>query len=476
MANIQHVVVVMLENRSFDNIVGWLYSSQGNQPPINLPPSTPPTYDGLTGNEWNPDNSNPPVPVPVHRGTTSTVVPTPDPQELFDHMHVQIFQTGTTPTMQGFVQDYATVANNGDPDSIMECHTPDQVPVISALAQNYAICDRWFASVPCQTWPNRAFVHAGTSLGRVNNCDDNEDNCVPDPLYYDTRTIFNFLEDIGKTWKVYNDSVLMSLTRVQFITQLGNPFLEGHFQGFGQFKKDARDGRLPAYSFVEPSFVVQPSDEHPPHDVRAGERFLYDVWMAVSGGKNWKNTLLIVTYDEHGGCFDHVPPPSTAVRPDGSTPQEPFDFQLYGVRVPTVVVSPYIEAGTVFRSASADVEYDHTSILATLRDWVDPSGQHARKMPKSARIKTAPTLDMVLTRPTPRTDVPPIPAPPGLDLASAAFAIAPDVPLNSIQKAIIAASITKHRGAEPGDPSIRREVEEGVQTHADALAFLHELL
>jgi phospholipase C len=81
-------------------------------------------------------------------------------------------------------------------------------------------------------------VHAGTSSGRVNNCDGTEDNCVPDPFYYDTRTIFNFLEDIGKSWKVYNDSVLISLKRAQFITQLGNPLLVGHFQSFGQFRKD----------------------------------------------------------------------------------------------------------------------------------------------------------------------------------------------------------------------------------------------
>ena len=409
-------------------------------------------------------------------GPHSWLVPTPDPQELFDHMKYQLCQTGQVPTMMGFVQDYATVPGNTNPNSIMECFLPEQLPVISALAKSYAICDRWFASVPCQTWPNRAFVHAGTSCGRVNNCDGNEDDCIPDPLYYDTRTIFNFLEDIGKSWKVYNDSVLMSLTRAQFITQLGDPLLEGHFQGFGQFKQDALNGALPAYSFVEPSFVFQPNDEHPPHDVRPGERLLYDVWMAVSRGKHWKNTLLLITYDEHGGCFDHVKPPDTATKPDNSKPQEPFNFRRYGVRVPAVLVSPYIEAGTVFRSPSPTIEYDHTAILATLRDWLDPKGQHQSKMPKSARIKVAPKLDMVLTRTTPRADLPPIPQPPGMELALAEFAVAPETPLNSIQKAIIAASVTRHRGAEPGHPAIRQEVYERVETHADALGFLQELL
>jgi phospholipase C len=482
MANIRHMVVVMLENRSFDNMVGWLYWSEQNRPPINLPRNHEPTYDGLTPEKSNPGTSG--QTVTVRHGTAGHnpwLVPTPDPQELFDHMKVQMFQRadplpGQAPTMLGFVQDYATVVGNASPDSIMECFTPAQVPVISALARNYAICDRWFASVPCQTWPNRAFVHAGTSCGRVNNCNDDEDDCVPDPLYYDTRTIFNFLEDIGVSWKVYNDSVLMSLTRAQFITHLGDPLLEGHFHSFGQFRKDALAGRLPAYAFVEPSFVVQPSDEHPPHDVRVGEKFLHDVWTAVSGGKHWRNTLLVITYDEHGGCFDHVPPPETAVKPDEIAPQAPFDFHRYGVRVPTVVVSPYIEPGTVFRSASPGVEYDHSAILATLRDWVDPTGKHKKKMLASKRIKAAPKLDMVLTRATPRTDLPLI-SPPPAEFARAEFAaVPPDTPLNSIQKAVIAASMIHHRGAVPGDPFILQEVGDRVKTHADAIHVFQELL
>jgi phospholipase C len=480
MANIQHVVVVMLENRSFDNLAGWLYASQGNRPPINLPPTgTTPTYDGLTGNEWNPGPSG--KKVFVTRGTNGAspwTVPNPDPHELFDHMQFQMFQSTNpppqAPTMQGFVQDYATV-RGADPDAIMECFTPDQVPVLSGLAAGFAICDRWFASVPCQTWPNRAFVHAGTSCGRLNNCDDNHDECVPDPLYYDTRTIFNFLQDIGVSWTVYNDSALMSLTRAQFIEHLGDPFWEGHFHGFGDFKRDALAGTLPAYAFVEPSFLFQPNDEHPPHDVKAGEKFLYDVWRAVSTGKHWKSTLLVITYDEHGGCYDHAPPPATAVKPDNSPPQEPFDFRQFGVRVPTIVVSPYIEAGTVFRPPPGGVEYDHTAILATIRDWVDPTGKYKKVMPQSARIKVAPTLAMLLTRTTPRSDVPQIQAPPVPAPAEMAQP-APDTPLNSIQKAVIAASITQHRGAPPGDRAILREVRDHVKTYGDALRYLQELL
>src|SRR5262249_35820336 len=143
--------------------------------------------------------------VHVGQGTSGSnpwIVPSPDPQELFAHMKLQMFRTsdptpGQAPTMDGFIQDYATVADNPSPGTIMECFTPAEPPVSSALARSYAICDRWFASVPCQAWPNRAFVHAGTSCGRVDNCDGGHNDCIPDPGHYDTRTIFEFLEDVG---------------------------------------------------------------------------------------------------------------------------------------------------------------------------------------------------------------------------------------------------------------------------------------
>jgi phospholipase C len=115
------------------------------------------------------------------------------------------------------------------------------VPVLSALARHYAVCDRWFASVPCQTWPNRAFVHAGTSCGRVNSLDkDVDDWTPPNPLYYNTPTIFNVLHDLGVSWKVYADSVVTpTLTRSQFITRLADPLLNGNFRGFSDFRNDA---------------------------------------------------------------------------------------------------------------------------------------------------------------------------------------------------------------------------------------------
>jgi phospholipase C len=242
------------------------------------------------------------------------------------------------------------------------------------------------------------------------------------------------------TWVVYNDTILPSRTRLQ-LPRLWDPVLDGHFHSFDTFKQHARDGTLPIYSFIEPSFTIDPNDEHPPHDVRLGEQFIHDVYQAVSTGKDWEQTLLLITYDEHGGCYDHVPPPWNATPPDPETnPGEAgFCFNRFGVRVPALLISPYIEAGTVFRSTTS-VPYDHTSILATiLRDWLNiPSN----KMLPSARIKAAPGFANVLSRTTPRTDRPVVTPQESL----AAWRVMPDTAPNDLQKSIMIAMETKRLG------------------------------
>ncbi len=414
MDRIKHLVVVMMENRSFDNLLGFLYADLNNAPPFNIPAPSPggkTTFDGLvqpnpTSDFWNPSNADyftgkDPAKVFASRGTTGAqpfLAPDHDPHEEFDNITAQIFgpkASTRTDKMRGFLVDYITT-DPGHPEKanqLMECYSPEQVSVISQLARNYAVSDRWFCSTPNQTLPNRAFMHAGTSMGRVNN--------KPEPLY-DAETIFEVLRDTGHSWKVYNDTVLMSLARLQF-PQLWDPVLQPHFHTMGEFDEDCRDGTLPEYSFVEPSFQIEPNDVHPPHDVRLGEQFLLRIWKAVSRGKEWNSTLLVITLDEHGGCYDHVEPPA-AVPPDtASNPgEESFRFDRFGVRVPTVIISPFIEAGTVFRSPT-EVPYDHTSILATIRDWLQIPEE---KMLSSARIEKAPTIGTVLTRTTPRTDLP----------------------------------------------------------------------
>ncbi len=282
MDRIKHLVVVMMENRSLDNLLGYLYADVNNGPPMNIPAASPggqPTFDGLVDANpespfWNPSNTEyftanaPPVKVFATKGTKGPspfLAPNHDPHEEFDHITFQILgpQGWTGPKMKGFLVDYITT-DPGHPENanqLMECYSPEQVSVISQLAKNFAVSDRWFCSTPNQTLPNRAFVHAGTSMGRVNN--------EPEPLY-EAETIFEVLEATRHSWKVYNDTFLMSLARLQF-PQLWDPVLQPHFHGMEEFEEDCRDGSLPEYSFVEPSFQLNPNDEHPPHDMSFGE-------------------------------------------------------------------------------------------------------------------------------------------------------------------------------------------------------------
>jgi phospholipase C len=440
MANIlpqvQNIVVVMLENRSLDNMCGWLYNPTP-QPSLVLPAGSSPSFNGVNSTLWNPSNvtyfgGQPAIQVPVGNGTASTTVPDPDPEETFNNITYQLFGPevpGTSPTWpnQGFVVNYENAAGS-TANQIMQCYNPSQVPVISSLAQNFAISDAWYASVPSQTWPNRCFVHAGTSNGNVNN------GATPDPYDWDVPNIFTVLESIGVDWRVYSDTdITPSLTRTMF-PNLWGISLENHFSGFGDFQDDCSSGSLPPYSFLEPSFLFEPNDEHPPHDVTAGEQFLYAIWQAVSAAPSWPSgkILLVITYDEHGGCYDHVMPPWNATIPDAaSNPGDSgFYFNRFGVRVPTVVVSPYVKPGTVFRSPGS-VPYDHTSILATLRDWL---GISSADMLLSARIAAAPTLAQVLTLPSPG------PTPTIAQPIQAVVQTSLDIPLNDLQKSLISAS------------------------------------
>lgn len=431
--NVEHIVVVMFENRSFDTMLGWLYSPDA--PPAHvLPPQSSPQFDGLRPEMSNPSKAG--KTIAVTREALNSVIP--DPQETFVNVTSQILGPSDAgnpwPPMQGFVVNYETTQTT-DPGHVMQCHSVAQLPTLTALARAYAVSDAWFASVPSQTWPNRAFAHAGTSNGHVNN------GAIPDPLEWDVPTTFDVLSSIGASWAVYSDTtVTPSLTHTMFPSLWKNAYAE-RFRRFPDFVAACGNDALPQYAFIEPSFLFEPNDQHPPHDVRAGDKFLHDIWTAIRTSPGWPRTLLVVTYDEHGGCFDHVLPPANATPPDNaSNPgDEAFGFYRFGVRVPAVVVSPYIEAGTVFRSPT-NVPYDHTSILATLRDWLDIPPD---RMLGSARIANAPTLAQLVTRDTPRTDLPTIAAP-STDFVHPP----PDAPLNDVQKSLVTGT-SRRDGHDP---------------------------
>lgn len=397
LAAIKHVVQLMLENRSFDQMLGFLYESSNNQSTTGQP------FEGLTGDEFNLDETGREVRVfKITAGSKHPyLMPGADPGEGFLNTNFQLFSTddpapGQQPTNDGFVLSFkAAIASDHSrhfkdslpdtvPSDIMGMYAPEMLPIMSGLARGFAVCDHWFASVPTQTIPNRAFAAAATSLGHLKNT----------VHLFTCPSIFGRLSDEGIDWAIYGYNS-DPLTRMDFPDTQGAD--DSHFGHFRDFQDRAAAGTLPAYTFLEPSFGATGNSQHPNYDVARGEQLIHDVYYALHDGPGWNDTLLIITYDEHGGNYDHVPPPWSAAAPDDSLGEFGFDFTRFGVRVPALLLSPRIEAGTVFRTRRGTI--DHTSVLKTLELRWDLD-------PLTARDKTAPDLGDVLTLDRPRTDDP----------------------------------------------------------------------
>lgn len=399
LSSVDHIVVLMLENRSFDHMLGFLYSANGN-----VSPATGDPFEGLSGNESNPDKNGAAVPVSKIQASNPVAyyMPGADPGEGYYATNSQLFGNMKAPvppvaTNQGFVTDYSYTLGWQAPkhwsifpgttaNDIMGIFTPDMLPVLSALATGYAVCDHWFGSAPTETLPNRAFVCAGTSQGHVSDTTKK----------YTCPTIFGLLSKSNISWAIYG-YIEQPLARQTFSDTTEAD--ESHFGLFTDFQAAAANGTLPAYTFLEPSWDATGNSQHPNYDVSLGEQLIHDVYYALRNGPAWNSTLLIITYDEHGGCYDHVPPPQGAVPPDNSVGEDGFDFKRFGPRVPTVLVSPLIPKGTVFRVAPGTMPLDHTSILKTVETkWSLPN--------LTARDKAAQDISAVLTLAVARTDDP----------------------------------------------------------------------
>lgn len=394
---IDHIVVLMLENRSFDHMLGFLYADSNNVSPAGQ------AFEGLTGKESNPGAAGAADTVfRIAPGQANTYYqPGADPGEGYAATNAQLFGNATAPTPpvatnRGFVSNYAAtlaweskskgrVLAGTVAADIMGMHTPQTLPVLSALARGFAVCDHWFCSAPTETLPNRAFVNAGTSQGHM----DDKTKAFTAP------SIYGALGKHGVSWAIYGYNA-EPLTRLTFADLANAP--DGQFGKFADFQVAAANGTLASYSFLEPSWGSSGNSQHPNYDVALGEQLIHDVYYALRNGPAWHQTLLIVTYDEHGGCYDHVPPPTEAVPPDATPGEFGFDFKRFGLRVPTVLVSPWISAGTVFR-ASGTTPFDHTSILKTIEQrWGMPA--------LTARDAAAPDVGNVLSLSKPRTDDP----------------------------------------------------------------------
>lgn len=421
LSDIEHFVVLMLENRSFDNMLGMLYPKSAS-------------FDGLSGNETNPSPQGGAIRVWNQPGGTdpaTMTIPDPDPGERWLDMNEQIYGSPDVPVpppspapMNGFVKNYLTQQHNAPGSfalkNIMHYFTPAQLPVLSALAGGFAVSDRWFASAPCQTWPNRFFVHAATAFGYENNY----------PYHYPVATtLFNLLIDaLGQqSWRVYFDDIALTANLKNLRLFIAN------FRSFSYFSEDAAAGQLPQYTFIEPRYAnplddLPANDEHPPHNVLLGEQLIADVYNAVRNGPLWPKTLLIITYDEHGGCYDHVAPPAAV--PPGIDITRPFNFNRYGVRVPAVFISPWIKAGTVLRASGA-TPFDHTSIIATVRKRFNLSG------PLTQRDAAAPTFDGALNLSAPTNNGPEV-APLPVRLTRERALASANAPPSEFQQSLVA--------------------------------------
>jgi phospholipase C len=350
---LKHIVCLMMENRSFDHMLGFLRST---------------TYpiEGLSGSESNVDSDGAPIRVSndaIYLGDL-----TPDP----GHSHFDVMQQlfdGSSPTTNlpsnaGFVKNYGTITSNVDNSHrIIKCFSQTKLPVLSTLAQQFCVCDHWFSSVPGPTFPNRAFAHAATSIGHVDMS----------PIGYVgiSKTIYELLDEHAISARIYYNDTTLAITFPRLMLKMNSFF--STFQGF----LDAcANNSLPAYSFIEPRYntlaienlFFTASDQHPDHDVAEGEKLIQQVFNAVWSNPDVRDsTLLVIVYDEHGGLYDHLQPRQRTVNPDGKNwagaagnPDPPFDFTWLGVRVPAILVSPFIQAGGIDRTL-----YDHTSVIAT---------------------------------------------------------------------------------------------------------------
>jgi phospholipase C len=484
--SIDHVILVMLENRSFDHMLGYLYPRSD-------------TFDGLDGTESNRDSAGYAVSVyPITPQTQNAYYyPLANPAEGFVATNHQLFSSPKAPAggkaaNDGFVTSFASELSNpahpldpklvgAQPSSIMGMYSPETLPVLCGLAKGFAVGDRWFASVPTQTFPNRAFAVAGTSLGYI----DNSARGLP---AFHTPSVFGKLADADQTWTIYGYSGI-PLTAKDFPDTVHPGAGCTVKAGFEKFQNDAASGQLAAFSYIEPEWATYPrrgaspstiqaddehnfhveNDQHPVSNLAVGEKLIYDVYTALrSNPAVWEKSLLIITYDEHGGNYDHVPPDTGATPPDNNT-QAGFDFTRFGVRVPAVIVSPLIPAGTVFRAPAGSPPYDHTSIIATLRARFNLGAL-------GNRDAIAPHLGPVLTLSAPRDDdplagvTPPTAADPVLQAGSAPIGAAPSQFLEA--KAIAAAKLPV-----PSEPIENPEQKVGqLSTAAEQYAFIQDRL
>lgn len=370
--NIKHIVVLMLENHSFDQMLGALSTvHQG--------------LDGIDANQLRSVPDYPDTTKQISQNTNQLTSIPLDPAHEFVNVQQQLADN-----LSGFVKDYALAHPNctvGEKQQIMGYYPLDFLPILHTLGREFLVCDRWFSSMPGPTWPNRFFVHSATCKGHVKM-----PNGVFDPNWhcYDQTTLYDRLCEKNITWRIYHQGEAQSLVLLHQLLHAT------HYRDMQDFYDDARSDpeQFPQYVFIEPCYSGPgQNDQHPPSDIMKGELLIAKVYNALRLNEPlWNQLLLVVVYDEHGGFYDHVTPPAT-VAPDTNTKE--FVFNQLGIRVPAILVSPYVDAGvdhTVF---------DHTSLLKYLVEkW--SLGDLGRRVADPGTN----SIGVLLRRTTPRATAP----------------------------------------------------------------------
>lgn len=423
-SKIEHVVVMMLENRAFDHMLGFM-SRGGKYGDTRV--------DGLTGNECNLKNISDPQGGKICVNDQAQDHCPYDPNHSFAATTERIFgcvwkETEGTPCtdtkmadgkndMSGFVSSAIREGKTGANE--MSMWPPEKVPIITTLAKEYALFDRFFASHPGSTYPNRQFVLSGTAHGMEDTGDQVPKGGFPQ------KTVLRSFEEAGMSWRMYyEDSLAWAIFMKDVQQNTSKPFIIP----MKQFYTDAANGTLANFTFLEPRIAASrkarhdrtyglANHQHPTSSVQEGERWMKNVYEALRSSPLWDKTLFLITYDEHGGFYDHVPPPQVDVpNPDGLCTKDGFPYTRLGVRIPTIAISPWIQKNVLVHDPPSaqkpfpTSEYELTSIPATLRKLFPQLGG-----PLTKRDAWAGTFEHLLTN-TFRDDclvkLPDIPPPP----------------------------------------------------------------
>jgi phospholipase C len=422
---IQHVFVLMLENRSFDHMLGFS-GIKGTDASSGAPTS----IVGLSGSESNVYGGQA---YPVQQGA-DWVMPIDPHHEFLDVLEQLAGQGATYPPSHvyppvnnsGFVANYVE-AGGPAAGEIMKCYTPAQLPVLNALATDFALCDGWHASMPGPTWPNRFFMMAA-SAGGLDRSPSTSQIVTWETVAgfsFEHGTLFDALTRAGKPWVIYRGDVGPLSGAIPIAGGLKGVTV-ANFANYSNFAADL-GGHYPyAFTLIEPNYGNSSDDtykggtsQHPVDDVRSGEALIKSTYEALRNSPLWQSSVLIVTWDEHGGFYDHVEPgpapePGDSITTPGPVNLYGFDFDTLGVRVPAVVVSPYVPANLIDHRP-----YDHASIPAMVERLFGLA-------PLTARDAASGDLTVLVSLSTPRATPTQLPNPAGAPAAIPTPAVAAD--------------------------------------------------